>query len=102
MLVGYASNCRLDSKCPECTCFVQSLRLPIDDMAFYDGHEKCTLDDGAVIAYWILGSENLGKKRPLILINGMSSRMGDWENLTHELQKKRPSEFTFPNIVLGF
>lgn len=69
-------------------------------MVFYGGHKKCNLRDGAAIAYSILGSDNLGKKRPLVLINGMSGAMGDWVNLTRDWEKIRPSEFISPSDVI--
>jgi pimeloyl-ACP methyl ester carboxylesterase len=69
-------------------------------MPFYPNHKTLTLQDGATIAYAVLGEEHLGEKLPLVLINGLSARMGDWIRLTDELMKRRPV-LIFDNRGLG-
>lgn len=42
------------------------------------------------MAYEVLGSQHVGKRQPLVLIGGMSSRRGDWERLAVSLADVRP------------
>ncbi|TFK30094.1 alpha/beta-hydrolase [Coprinopsis marcescibilis] len=49
-----------------------------------------TRRDGSRQAYEILGTEHIGTKTPLVLINGMSMLRGDWQRLSECLAKFRP------------
>jgi hypothetical protein len=46
--------------------------------------------DGSQQVYEVLGSEHLGHRIPLVLVNGMSMLRGDWERLTNSLSQLRP------------
>ncbi|KAF5330449.1 hypothetical protein D9619_005421 [Psilocybe cf. subviscida] len=50
----------------------------------------CILPDGAKLAYEILGSYNLGRSRPIILIPGMTMVRVDYERLTQSLIRAHP------------
>jgi hypothetical protein len=51
-----------------------------------------TLPDGAKLAYEILGSYNIGRSRPIILIPGMTMVRVDYERLTQSLIKAHPGQ----------
>lgn len=51
------------------------------------------LEDGAQLAYEVLGSHHIGSEQPIVLIGGMSSLRGDWERLATSLAVKRPGRF---------
>ncbi|KAG6867820.1 hypothetical protein C0993_010675 [Termitomyces sp. T159_Od127] len=53
-------------------------------------HSILYLEDGAKIAYEILGTQHLSSRQPLVLIGGMSSRRIDWERLANSLSRVRP------------
>ena len=51
------------------------------------------LANGAQLGYKILGAEHLEEgNRPLVLVNGMSMRLEDWDVLAQPLSRKRPSK----------
>ncbi|KAJ2933780.1 hypothetical protein H1R20_g3304, partial [Candolleomyces eurysporus] len=46
--------------------------------------------DGSKKAYEIFGQEHLGKKTPIVLVNGMSMLRGEWQKLSNALSQYRP------------
>ncbi|KAG5220167.1 Haloacetate dehalogenase H [Salix suchowensis] len=58
------------------------------------GHSVVLLEDGAKLAYQILGAQHLGSssssRQPIVLVGGISSTRGDFERLSDELAKSRP------------
>ncbi|KDQ33000.1 hypothetical protein PLEOSDRAFT_1032204 [Pleurotus ostreatus PC15] len=56
------------------------------------GHSFVLLEDGAKLAYQILGAQHLGSssRQPIVLVGGISSTRGDFERLSDELAKSRP------------
>ena len=55
-------------------------------------HSAFTLPDGASLAYEVLGAQFLGRKEPIVLVNGMTTTLGDWERLANSLSEVRPGE----------
>ncbi|KAF9469292.1 Alpha/Beta hydrolase protein [Collybia nuda] len=53
-------------------------------------HSTLVLEDGAQLAYEVLGSHHIESQEPIVLIGGMSSLRGDWERLAASLAVKRP------------
>ena len=50
-------------------------------------------DDGAKLAYEVLGPQHIRRAQPLVLVGGLSSLRGDWERLALCLANDRPGEF---------
>lgn len=53
-------------------------------------HSTCTLPDGSVLAYEILGAHHLGDALPLVLVCGMAMAREDWIRLSTTWARTRP------------
>lgn len=64
------------------------------------GHSFVLLEDGAKLAYQILGAQHLGSRQPIVLVGGISSTRGDFERLSYELAISRPGASDLMCIAL--
>lgn len=62
--------------------------VPVDPMA--TSYSTLVLPDGAKLAYEVLGSYHLERRKPIVLICGMSSTRVDFERLTKCLIRSHP------------